>query len=416
MKRLCLFTNEFPYGNWEAYLETEVKYYNKFDDVHIFSLQLREEHAKTIRDIDCEAEIFPIYYASKFTYFIYSFVSLFDKNLYKEINYLIRSKRFNFKRLIQLFVFISRSHYESNKIVSKYSKEDLDNSIFYSYRFEYQPYVAYLVKKKLGLESKIVSRAHRFDLYEEKRVTKYIPMRKILLSLIDKVYPCSDDGTNYLKCKFRSYSNKIETKFLGTIDNGVQNYVESDKLRLVSCSNVVPVKRLDFLIEALSLIDSKEIEWTHYGDGIDMEKIKSLSKKLNKNIDIIFKGNVSNQVLMQEYKNNTYDWFINVSSSEGLPVSIMEAMSFGIPCIATDVGGTSEIVYNKVNGILLPSDVTQKELSDIINQTFKINNHDYLELRSKARFYRNEKFNSDKNYIKFIEDIYKIEDTNAYQL
>lgn len=46
MKRLCLFTNEFPYGSWEAYLETEVKYYDKFDDVLIFSLQLRREHSK----------------------------------------------------------------------------------------------------------------------------------------------------------------------------------------------------------------------------------------------------------------------------------------------------------------------------------------------------------------------------------
>lgn len=109
MKKLCLFTNEFPYGNWEAYLETEVKYYDKFDDVLIFSLQLRKDNSKKIRNIDCKAEIYPVYYASRLTYFLYSFVSLFDKNLYKELGNLIRNKRFNFKRLIQLFVFISRS-------------------------------------------------------------------------------------------------------------------------------------------------------------------------------------------------------------------------------------------------------------------------------------------------------------------
>ena len=38
------------------------------------------------------------------------------------------------------------------------------------------------------------------------------------------------------------------------------------------------------------------------------------------------------------------DLFINTSSSEGVPVSIMEALSVGIPIIATDVGGTKEIV------------------------------------------------------------------------
>lgn len=40
MKILCLFTNEFPYGNWEPYLETEIKFYNDFDKVYIFSCNL----------------------------------------------------------------------------------------------------------------------------------------------------------------------------------------------------------------------------------------------------------------------------------------------------------------------------------------------------------------------------------------
>lgn len=42
MKTLCIFANEFPYGSWEAYLETEVKFYSEFDKVYIFSLQLRK--------------------------------------------------------------------------------------------------------------------------------------------------------------------------------------------------------------------------------------------------------------------------------------------------------------------------------------------------------------------------------------
>ncbi|MDU2648459.1 glycosyltransferase [Anaerococcus vaginalis] len=404
MKRLCLFTNEFPYGTWEAYLETEAKYYDKFDDVLIFSLQLRKEHSKKIRNIDCDAEIYPIYYASKLTYFLYSFFSLFDKNLYKELGNLIRNKRFNFKRLIQLFVFISRSHYEANKILNKYSKKYLDNSILYSYRFEYQPYVAYLVKKKLNLNSKIVCRAHRFDLYEEKRPTRYIPMREILLSLLDKVYPCSNDGSNYLKNRFINYSDKIDTKFLGTIDYGEQNYIKSNKLRLVSCSNVVPVKRLNLIIEALSLINSIDIEWTHYGDGIEMEKIKSLSNKLSDNIKVNFKGNVSNQTLMKEYKDGCYDWFINVSTSEGIPVSIMEAMSFGIPCIATDVGGTSEIVDNK-NGFLIDKDISSKKLSELIYYIYELSYEEYIQYRFSARNTWLNKYNSDKNYKKFVSEL-----------
>ena len=57
--------------------------------------------------------------------------------------------------------------------------------------------------------------------------------------------------------------------------------------------------------------------------------------------------------------------FINVSSTEGIPVSIMEAMSFGIPVIATAVGGTPEIVNNE-NGYLLSKDPSAKELAEVI--------------------------------------------------
>lgn len=46
MKTLCLFTNEFPYGTWEAYLETEVKFYDQFDKVYVFALQLRKRTFK----------------------------------------------------------------------------------------------------------------------------------------------------------------------------------------------------------------------------------------------------------------------------------------------------------------------------------------------------------------------------------
>lgn len=49
-------------------------------------------------------------------------------------------------------------------------------------------------------------------------------------------------------------------------------------------------------------------------------------------------GYIANKDLLDWYKTNKPSIFINVSSSEGVPVSIMESMSCGIPTIATDVG------------------------------------------------------------------------------
>jgi colanic acid/amylovoran biosynthesis glycosyltransferase len=55
------------------------------------------------------------------------------------------------------------------------------------------------------------------------------------------------------------------------------------------------------------------------------------------------------------YRAQRFDVIANVSDSEGIPVSLMEASAAGIPMVATDVGGNGEIV-NVGNGVLIPAD------------------------------------------------------------
>jgi glycosyltransferase involved in cell wall biosynthesis len=73
------------------------------------------------------------------------------------------------------------------------------------------------------------------------------------------------------------------------------------------------------------------------------------------------------------------DVFINISMSEGVPVSIMEAQSFGLPVIATDVGGTKEIM-TATNGILLPSSPTIVEVADAMEYIMN-NNFDRMAIK-----------------------------------
>ena len=55
-----------------------------------------------------------------------------------------------------------------------------------------------------------------------------------------------------------------------------------------------------------------------------------------------------------------------MSETEGIPVSIMEAQSYGIPVIATNVGGTSEIVHDGINGVLLSRNFDTADLLNAI--------------------------------------------------
>ena len=137
-----------------------------------------------------------------------------------------------------------------------------------------------------------------------------------------------------------------------------------------------------------------------------MDEIKKMAKdKLRDNIQYEFKGNVSNTELMKQYQDKNYYVFVNVSSSEGIPVSIMEATSFGIPCIATDAGGTKEIIRDKENGVLLSQNITANELTKKITDFCKLDSYQYKKNRNDARYFWNKKFNADYNYQKFINEI-----------
>lgn len=126
MSNLILLANEFPYGNWEPYLETELKYYGTFDRVYFCALQLRKEHKKTQREIPLKnARVCAVEKAPNWVYLLYSVTALADKNLYREIKKLVKEKRFSWKRFVKLMVFISRSHYEANYLAEYFKKEGL---------------------------------------------------------------------------------------------------------------------------------------------------------------------------------------------------------------------------------------------------------------------------------------------------
>ena len=111
---------------------------------------------------------------------------------------------------------------------------------------------------------------------------------------------------------------------------------------------------------------------------------------------------------MNEYKEKEYHLFINVSSLEGIPVSIMEAISFGIPCIATDVGGNREIVFNGVNGTLVGKDITPNELYKAIESYILMDEERYLRYRKDARRIWTEYFDAARNYSSFVDELVKL--------
>jgi len=87
------------------------------------------------------------------------------------------------------------------------------------------------------------------------------------------------------------------------------------------------------------------------GDGPYRADLDRLAHQVGCKGDIIFLGEKKQNEVIRIL--SATDIFVNPSYSEGLPTSVMEAASIGLPIIATDVGGTREIIANGRSGILI---------------------------------------------------------------
>lgn len=124
--------------------------------------------------------------------------------------------------------------------------------------------------------------------------------------------------------------------------------VESKDKLVIYVGRLIYGKGVQDLITAFKKIqkDSANVKLMIVGDGEYREKLEQL-----KGDDVIFLGEVDHDSVIKIL--NSSDIFVNPSYSEGLPTTVLEAGAVGLPVIATDVGGTSEVIINNETGILI---------------------------------------------------------------
>lgn len=198
-------------------------------------------------------------------------------------------------------------------------------------------------------------RMHRFDLYPEAS-GGYLAFHAAIVRAAGRLAPVSEDGVADLKRRFPDQAAKVECLRLGTIPRPAGPHVEDGVLKLVSCAHAKPVKRLHLIAQALAHA-TIPVRWTHIGDGPELETIRALAAALPANVTVELTGAMLPPDVPEHYQARPYDLFLNVSESEGVPVAIMEAMAAGIPALATDVGGTRELVTD-ATGCLIPADAS----------------------------------------------------------
>ena len=409
-KILVLVTTSFPYGKLEPFIESELNYYNNFDKVLCYAIHKTGEP----RDITYPANFeFKHIKDYKFKRDIkYLPKLLFKKNFWSEIFTLAKSSRLSIRTIHHLVsVGLQTEHFYKHlkTEIENFDKNSEGNNKYYFYSYWMVEHALSCIGLKRHFKNSInFTRAHGYDLYEYRNKGKYIPYRKYILDNTDLVMPISEDGFRYLQEQYGQHSN-IELSRLGTVDNGISQKADSEyDLTVVSCSWCVGVKRIDRIISSMAMIRDLKIKWIHIGDGNLYNTLKTLAKEtLPANIDCEFIGQLTNKKILEFYRNNHIDLFINVSSSEGIPVSIMEAQSFGIPVIATNVGGVKEIITDSMNGYMLEKDFKDEELVSLIASYAQKHDDRKKGLRTTSRSMWETNYSAEKNYTELFNKIAK---------
>ena len=257
---------------------------------------------------------------------------------------------------------------------------------------------AILAKK---FNCKFITCTHGRDLYEDlEPLTSKLAFRDYIFSNASTILSVSKKGKEYLQDVFPKYNDKMLTYYLGTkkLDNQHNSKVENDKLVIVSCANIMTsnIKRIELIPSLLIELEKhtdRNIEWVHFGNyDFQLNKIleielKNKALKESNQITITFKGATENRKILSYYASNPVSLFLSVSSSEGLPFSMMEASSYGIPIICTDVGGCKEITNED---LLLPATFTESDFIKVYKRFIQDENK-----------YRDEAFNFWENGFSF---------------
>jgi glycosyltransferase involved in cell wall biosynthesis len=109
--------------------------------------------------------------------------------------------------------------------------------------------------------------------------------------------------------------------------------------------------------------------------------------------------------LLEFYKKNNVDLFINVSETEGIPVSIIEASSFGVVVIGTLVGGVGEILEEGENGFLVNQSCTPQEVANAITRFYDMPDAQKSHMRAKAIIIWQQKYSAENNYTDFLTSL-----------
>lgn len=232
---------------------------------------------------------------------------------------------------------------------------------------KYKPDIVHLHSSKAGMlgrivfdPKKIIYTVHGFDSIRL-AYRKFLPLERLMQNRCKAIVGVSRyDYDNLMSCGITNGVTYILNGIKRPDTSGVSELPEMNKYEKVvlAIARVNPPKRHELFIEVSNLLPEFGFIWV--GNQMPIDGCPE---------NCHFVGNIPNA---GAYCSKA-DLFMLPSNYEGLPIVIIEAMSFGLPIIASDVGGIKEIVRNGENGYVV--DNVAEKFASYIKTVLSDKNH-----------------------------------------
>lgn len=227
--------------------------------------------------------------------------------------------------------------------------------LFHSHGYKFNILLGIIGKKEIGFP--LVSTVHGY-------VKAKFPKKMWIYEWLDRIFLKRFDAIVLVSEKMQEIAAFRDNKKLCVIKNGISSCAPlsisrlgASPYQLLAIGRLSPEKGFDYLIRAIAKLNKNEIKChlTIFGDGSMRSSLSALINELGQKNNITLAGFVTDA--QQHF--HKYQLIIMPSLTEGIPVTLLEAMRNKTPIIASAVGGIPEVLGSNSEFLIKPASVTE---------------------------------------------------------
>ncbi len=404
---IVVVTSHFPFGEGESFIAPELEHWQEGDDVVLLPEKHARLGARPVPDAVRVDETLAHRWASRRWLAWSAARALTSPILARELWRLARERRLNPQRVRVAVRTLAQVQLIARTLTDIARRDRARVDVVYGYWLSSGVMAGAMLARKSRVGATL-ARAHGTDLWETSRLGEYTPLIRQFAPWIRCVHAISDAGRQHL-ARYGFTEHQRRCSRLGvSIPRTTTPPSGPGEFHVVTLSSMTPFKRLDRAAEALARLHTLrpelKLQWTHIGDGPLRAEIEQHAQQLRAgSVRVNLPGAMPHEEALAFLARTPIDVMLNTSDSEGIPVSLMEAMAHGIPAVAPDVGAVRELVPD---AMLLPAHTTGDAIGDFL--AAHAEQCKGTQWRSQARQRIEEEFDANVNHARFVAHVRSI--------